>query len=299
MTLIAIVFSAALSRRRFAILVVLLAGAGCGFGLGGLGNGGGPRYQVRRSGRVLPPMPSMRSGAPMEATTELAASTGVVTSAEPNHHDSGDRVPRTWLEAALRQRVVRHFDIAALGAVAPPSPSIRVSDSDMPSVDQKIPFALGAGLRTPFGTGRGLNVGLGFDFLYASLPVAQAFRCYVDCLPGSEEWTSWTGRVNTAVVRLGIVPTWVGERVSWFAGASLRTEPWVARENAVYGRPRDADIEVGWSTVLAAGTEVALGDRLRLLAAVAQPMGDPGADVGPLVSIGLAARVGAATAGSP
>lgn len=287
-------------RPLSAFLVLLAAGTSCSFSFHGLGTGGAPLYQVRRSGRVLPPAPSMRSGAPMEATTELAASTGVVTSAEPNDHDSGDRVSRTWLEAALRRRVVRHFDIAALGEVAPPSPSIRVNDSDMPSVDQAIPFALGAGLRTPIGTGRGLNVGLGLDFLYYSVPVAQLSRCYAyDCQPGSEEWASWTGRVSASMLRLGIVPTWVGERVSWFAGASLRTTDWVAREKGVYGKPRAGDVEVGWSTVVAAGAEVPLGARLRLQALVAQPMGDPGADFGPLVSIGLAARVGAATGGSP
>ncbi len=283
-----------LCRPRFAVLLILAAGTGCG------GGGGASEYQVQRSGRVLPPMPSMRSGAPMEAPTELAASTGVVTSAEPSHHDSGDRVSRTWLGAALRRRVMRHFDIAALGEVAPPWPSIRVSDSDMPSVGQAMPFALGAGLRTPIGTGRGLNVALGFDFLYYSVPVAQISRCFdYDCLPGSEEWSSWTGRVSAFRLRLGIVPTWVGERVTWFAGASLGNEHWVDREDLVYGEPRAADVELGGAIVFAAGAEVPLRERLRLQAAVAQPMGDPGADFGPLVSIGLATPVGAATGRSP
>lgn len=235
----------------------------------------------------------------MAMPTELTTSTGVVTSAEPSDHDSGDRVSRTWLEAALRRRVTRHFDVAALGEVAPPSPSIRVNDSDMPSVDQAIPFAVGAGLRTPIGTGRGLNLGLGFDFLYHSVPMAQLSRCSdYDCLPGSEEWTSWTGRVSAGMLRLGVVPTWVGERVSWFAGASLRTAHWVAREKAVYGKPRGGDVEVNWSTVLAAGAEVPLGDRIRLQAVVAQPMGEPAADFGPLISLGLALGI-AAQGGSP
>jgi hypothetical protein len=93
------------------------------------------------------------------------------------------------------------------------------------------------------------------------------------------------------MLRLGVVPTWVGERVSWFAGASLRTAHWVDREDLAYGEPHAADVEGGLSTVLAAGAEVPLGARLRLQAAVAQPMGEPAADFGPLISLGLAVGV--------
>src|SRR5262245_56875562 len=98
-------------RLRFALLVLLAAGPGCVPRFDHFGTGGAPRYQVQRSARVLPPLPGMRSGAPMEAPTELTTSTGVVSSAEPSEHDSGDRVSRTWLEAALRRRVMRHFDV--------------------------------------------------------------------------------------------------------------------------------------------------------------------------------------------
>jgi hypothetical protein len=268
-------------------LLSLAAGGCVGFGQ--------PRYDVHRSARVLPPLPSMRSAAPMADPIELSTSTGVVTVAEPNGHDSGNRVSRTWIDGAMRLRISSHGDIALLGEAAPASPSIRVSDDQMPAVDKGIPFAFGAGLRTRIGERRGMNVGLGLDILRHSVPVAQIATCVpssggwfdTPCPSGSESSTSYSGRSSTGMLRLGIVPTWAGERVTWFGGVSLRTAHWVPREERVQGAPDAVELEIGWSAVLAAGADIPLGDRLRLQAMVAQPLGDPGAAFGPLVSLGL------------
>lgn len=270
-----------------ALLVSLSLAGGCvGFGQ--------PRYDVKRSARVLPPLPSMRPAAPMAEPTELSTSTGVATVAEPNENDSGNRVTRTWIDGAMRLRISRHGDIALLGEAAPASSSIRVSDDHMPAVDKGMPFAFGAGLRTRIGEDRGMNVGLSLDILRHSVPVAQVATCvggsgWFDppCPPGSES-TAYSGRSSTGMLRLGLVPTWVGERVTWFGGVSLRTAHWVPREEQVRGSPDAVELDVGWSTVFAAGAEIPLGERVRMQALVAQPLGDPGATFGPLFSIGLA-----------
>lgn len=278
--------------------LVSLAAAGCV----GLGQ---PRYQVQRSARVLPPLPSMRSGAPMADPIELSSNTGVVTVAEANDNDSGNRVSRTWVDGALRLRISGHGDLALLGEAAPASPSIRVSESDMPPVGTGMPYAFGAGLRTRIGEDRGMNVGLNLDILRHSVPVAQVAECVsggglfdAPCPAGSDSPTHWSGRSSTGMLRMGLVPTWVGERFTWFGGVSIRTAHWVPREDEVRGAPDSVELEIGWSAVVAAGAEFPLGERVRLQALVAQPVGDPGAGFGPLVSLGLTVAVAPARAAS-
>ena len=274
--------------RLLALPPVLLALAGGCVGLG-------QRYEVQRSARVLPPLPSMRPAAPMAQRIELSSSTGVATVAESNDNDSGNRVTRTWIDGALRLRISSHGELALFGETAPSSPSIRVSDGAMPPVDRGVPYAFGAGLHTRIGEDRGMNLGLGIDILRHSVPVSQVARCvgggggFFDppCRPADETATSWAGRSSTGMLRLGLVPTWVGERVTWFGGVSLRTAHWVPRDEVVNGEPDAVELDMGWSTVFAAGAEIPLSERVRLQALVAQPVGDPGATFGPLFSLGL------------
>jgi len=237
----------------------------------------------------------MRPAAPMAQPVELSSSTGVATVAEPSDNDSGNRVTRTWIDGALRLRISSHGELALLGETAPASPSIRVSDSSMPPVDSGVPYAFGAGLRTRIGEDRGMNLGLSLDILRHSVPVAQVAHCiggggglFDPPCSASDTSTSWTGRSSTGMLRFGLIPTWVGDRVTWFGGVSVRTAHWVPREEVVRGEPDAVELDIGWSTVFAAGAEIPLGERVRLQALVAQPVGDPGAVFGPLFSLGLA-----------
>jgi len=273
-----------MSPRRIAI-PLLLCSAACS------------TYTVRKSALAPHITPPMRNGQNlMGAAAEAAVGTSAVARAsdpvEGPDANAGLYIPRVEVTAALRKRISEDMDLGLLydhgfrrGAIA--------TSEDQPEPNNGSVYGGGVTgfYSVPTGT-PGLRVGIGLDLLMYSVPYVEYRTCVDFC--GSEPYSRVDhDRDSIGVYSLAVIPSYHTGRITLFGGGTVRNHPTIEK-GSIEG-PLDSDDEVDSGPpnfILSGGIDVELGQGIRAMAIVYQPMDKDPVDYGPTLGLGLTLPLG-------
>ena len=254
-------------------------------------------YTVRKSAlapHIAPPMRSGQNlmGAAAEASVGASALARAKNPVEGPDANAGLYIPRVEVVAALRKRISEDMDLGLLydhgfrrGAYA--------TSEDQP--EPKNGSTYGGGVTgfysVPTGS-PGLRVGIGLDLLMYSVPYVK----YTTEVDGTYTRVEHD-RESVGVYSLAIIPSFRSGRVTLFGGGTVRNHPTIDKGDIEGGidpyLSDDDEVESGPPNfILSAGLDVELGQGIRAMAIVYQPVDKDPVDYGPTLGIGLTLPLG-------
>ncbi|HEU5057324.1 MAG TPA: hypothetical protein VFU21_12395, partial [Kofleriaceae bacterium] len=254
-------------------------------------------YTVRRSAlapHIAPPMRNGQNlmGASAEAAVGASALGRAKDPVEGPDANAGLYIPRVEAVAALRKQVSSDFDLGVLydhgfrrGAIA--------TSEDQPEPNNGSVYGGGVTgfYSVPTGT-PGLRVGIGLDLLLYSVPYVE----YTTEVDGSYSRVDHD-RDSIGVYSLAVVPSWSTGRVTLFGGGTVRNHPTIDKGDIEGGVDplfdEDDDVESGPPNfILSAGIDVELGQGIRAMALVYQPIDREPVKYAPTFGLGLTLPIG-------
>ncbi len=252
-----------------------------------------PIYAVRRSALISHPAPVMRSGAPLDSKVQFQIDNStVVVPVEPVETEGANAglfVARHNPGVGLRLRINDSYDVGfrvqtglLRGAMAITEKPSAPPDGDVIQVGTTWNYS--AKLTPKF------RLAWAADLLVSANPFDEETRCIRNCrgIGGSSEG----GYKLTLITTFSILPSYKTGPVTWFGGLSIRNHPTntktdVISQSALMNDDAD-DLRRGPFYWLAGGgIEVEVGDTVRFLAQIYQPMSDYVARYGPVLGIGV------------
>lgn len=256
-------------------------------------------YTVRKSALAPHMAPPMRNGqnlmgAAAEASVGASALARTDAPKEGPDANAGLYIPRVEVTAALRKQISSDLDLGLLydhgfrrGAYA--------TSEDQPEPNNGSVYGGGVTgfYSVPTGT-PGLRVGIGLDLLIYSVPYVE-YRTCVD-LCGSEPYSRVDhDRDSIGVYSLAVIPSYSTGRVTVFGGGTVRNHPTIDKGSIEGPLEIDSDDEVKSGPpnfVLSGGIDIELGQGIRAMAIVYQPIDRDPVDYAPTLGVGLTLPLG-------
>ncbi len=268
----------------FLVLVIVLATTAC-------------TESVRRAALVPNMQPIQRSGQPIgDTAVELGVgSPTLVSTAEPKEAkdaNAGIVLPRWEVNGALRARLTHNLDIGLIFDQGMKSGARKVNE-DMPFPDNGNVYGYGCSLFYSREVGDKLDLGLGLDVAFYSIPYVEYRTCTgEDCILG-DYTIVFEDRDMVGVMALGVIPSYrVSEKLTLFAGATVRNHPTIEKsdvENSLDPLFDPEDVEAGpLNLVVSGGAEVQLGGGFKAMAYIFQPVTRDPVVYGPSFGLALA-----------
>jgi hypothetical protein len=258
-------------------------------------------YTVRKSAlapHIAPPMRNGQNllGAAAEASVGASALARTRDPVEGPDANAGLYIPRVEVTAALRKRISEDLDLGLLydhgfrrGAIA--------TSEDQPEPRNGSVYGGGISGFYSVPTGNpGLRVGIGADLLMYSVPYVE-YRTCVDVCGGVPYSRVDHDRDSIGVYSLAVIPSYHTGRITLFGGGTVRNHPTIDK-GSVEGPidplfETDDEVESGPPNfILHAGLDVELGQGIRAMAIVYQPIDREPVDYGPTLGIGLTLPLG-------
>jgi len=223
-------------------------------------------YSIRRAALTPNPAPVTRDGQPMANAFELGLGTASLarvaaprTGDDPNE---GLVVPRVDLNGALRARVAGSFDIGVLYDHGL-NDGAEMTAPDMPRPNGDV-TGYGVSLHNSFGAGD-FRVGIELDALVYDIPWTETWTCVDNCWVNPDPMTRVkSGHAQTGVVAFGVIPSYRSGPWTFFASATARNHPTIAK-GSVQQIEIDDPVESGpVNLIVAAGAELTLAGSARL-----------------------------------
>lgn len=254
-------------------------------------------YTVRKSALAPHMQPPMRSGqnlmgASAEAAVGASALARAVEPKEGKDANAGLYIPRVEVVAALRKRVSEDMDLGLLydhgfrrGAYA--------TSEDQPEPNNGSVYGGGVtGFYSVAMGAPGFRVGIGLDLLMYSVPYVK----YTTEVDGSFTRVEHD-RDSIGVYSLAVIPSWRSGRVTLFGGGTVRNHPTIDKGD-IEGPidpilDDDEEVESGPPNfVVQAGVDFELGQGIRAMAIVYQPIDQSPVEYGPTLGIGITLPLG-------
>jgi hypothetical protein len=254
-------------------------------------------YTVRKSAlapHIAPPMRNGQNlmGAAAEASVGASALARGKDPVEGPDANAGLYIPRVEVTAALRKRVSEDLDVGLLYDHGFRRGAYATSD-DQPEPNNGSVYGGGVTGFYSVPTGSpGLRVGVGLDLIMYSVPFVK----YTTEVDGSYTRVEHD-RESTGVYSLAVIPSWSNGRFTLFGGGTVRNHPTIDKGSIEGGidpyLDEDDEVESGPANfILQAGIDVELGQGIRAMAIVYQPMDKQPVDYGPTLGVGLTLPLG-------
>jgi hypothetical protein len=271
--------------RLAALPLLLICGGAC------------TTYTVRKSALAPHIAPPMRSGQDMGgATAEAAVGASALARGkapvEGEDANAGLYIPRVEVVGALRKRISEDLDLGILydhgfrrGAYA------TSEDQPEPRNGSVYGFGVSGFYSVPTGS-PGLRVGIGLDLLTYSIPYVE-YRTCVDFCGGTPYTRVDHDRDSVGVYSLAVIPSWKSGRFTLFGGGTVRNHPTIEKGSIEGVLDSDDEVDSGPPNfIVHAGLDVELGQGIRAMAMVYQPVDRSPVEYAPTLGVGLTLPLG-------
>jgi len=256
------------------------------------------QFSVRRAALVPHQQPTLRSGQGMGVNKhEVSLGTPTLASLtspkEVDGANAGVVLPRWEFNGAWRVQASPNFDIGLVVDWGLDKGS-RSVDDDQPDPDNGDVRGGGFSFGYSFVASEALRIGLTADLLFYSIPYVEYRTCVSGCVVDFTDVKH--DRETVPVFSIGITPSWrMSPNWAVFGGANLRNHPTIEKGDVellveVFD---DEEVEPGpGNIVAAAGVEFTMGNGLRMMAYIFQPVYADPVQYGPTIGVNFTIPIG-------